>query len=108
MQSVQLNSPLMIAGLADALQRSKLFQVNILDVVDAGTAVRGISTVYRCRITAIDSAPVHKCPLLCLKLFHDRFRPLDPDLDDVVPRWFGPVRYAEGDAVKEAAAYHKL
>ena len=54
----------MIAGLADALQRSKLFQVNILDVVDAGTAVRGIFTVYRCRINAIDGTPVHKCPAL--------------------------------------------
>ena len=108
LQSIQRDSPLEIAGLADTLQRSKSFQVDILDVVYPGTAVRGISTVYTCHITAIDGVPLRKCPTLCLKLFDDRFQPLDPDLDEAIPRWFDFVRCAERLAVNEAAAYDKL
>ncbi|KJA22724.1 hypothetical protein HYPSUDRAFT_40837 [Hypholoma sublateritium FD-334 SS-4] len=108
LQSIRRNSPLLIAGLADALQNSKSFLVNILDVVDAGSTELGFSTVYRCHITAIDDVLVHECPPLCLKLFDDRFQPLDPDPEAAVPSWFYPVIYAEKHAVNEAAAYHKL
>ena len=108
LQSIQRDSPLEIAGFADTLQHSKSFQVDILDIVYAGTAVRGISTVYTCHITAIDDVPVHNCPTLCLKLFDDRFQPLDPDLDEAIPRWFDYVTCAERLAVNEAAAYDKL
>ncbi len=108
LQSVQRDSPLEMAGLADALQNSKSFQVDILDVVYPGTASGGISTVYTCHITAIDGVPVRKCPTLCLKLFDDRFQPLDPDIDEAVPRWFYYVKCAERLAVTEAAAYDKL
>lgn len=109
LQIIQRDSPLVTSGKQDAFQRSSAFTVKILDVLDGGAAVRGICTVYRCHLSTIDGVPVHNSPSLCLKLFDDRFQPLeDPFLDDPIPRWFDPVTYAEGYAVTEALAYDKL
>lgn len=109
LQIIQRNSPLVTSGQQDAFQQSTAFTVKILDVLDGGAAVRGICTVYRCHLSTIDGVSVHNSPSLCLKLFDDRFQPLeDPFLDDPIPRWFDPVTYAEGYAVTEALAYDKL
>ena len=58
--------------------------------------------------------PVSISPL-CLKLFDDRFQPLqspdedDEELnDDTLPQWFVPVVYAKKYALNEALAYDKL
>ena len=109
LQTIQRDSPLVIAGLQDTFQQSSAFTVKILDIIDGGAAVRGICTVYRCALSTIDGVPVRNSPSLCLKLFDDRFQPLE-DLypDDPIPRWFDPVTYAEGYAVTEALAYNKL
>jgi hypothetical protein len=52
---------------------------------------------------------------LCLKLFDDRFQPLqspdedDEELnDDTLPQWFVPVICAETYALNEVFAYDKL
>ena len=105
LKAIQRESPLVTAGVAESFERSKLFTLEIQDVVSEGSE-RGICTVYRCQITSIDNVPVLISPL-CLKLFDDRFQLLqspdedeeglddDEELDDDLPRWFDPVVHAE-------------
>lgn len=106
LKATRRESPLVVAGVAESFKRSKSFTLNILDVVAEGSE-RGICTVYRCQITSIDNVPVSISPL-CLKLFDDRFQPLqspnedDGELDDdLLPRWFDPVVVAETYAPNE-------
>ena len=113
LKATQRESPLVTAGFAESFKRSKFFTLEIQDVVAEGSE-RGICTVYRCQITSIDNVPVSISPL-CLKLFDDRFQPLqspdedDEELnDDVLPQWFVSVVYAESYALNEAFAYDKL
>jgi len=109
LKATQRESLLVTAGVAESFKRSKFFTLEILDVVSEGSE-RGICTVYRCQIT---NAPVSISPL-CLKLFDDRFQPLqipdeDDELDDeLLHRWFDPVVHAETNALSEAFAYNKL
>jgi hypothetical protein len=100
------------AGVAESFKRSKFFTLEIQGIVSEGSD-RGICTVYRCRITSIDDVPVSISPL-CLKLFDDRFQPLEsPDEDDelndeLLPQRFDTVVYAETYALNEEFAYDKL
>ena len=109
LKATQRESPL---GIVESFKRSKSFTLKIQEVVSKGSE-RGICTVYRCEITSIDDVPVSISPL-CLKLFDDRFQPLqnpdeDDELDDgLLPRWFDPVVHAEAYALNEAFAYDKL
>ncbi|KIJ23930.1 hypothetical protein M422DRAFT_39364, partial [Sphaerobolus stellatus SS14] len=110
-KTVQRESPLVTAGIIESFKRSKSFTLKIQNVVAEGSE-RGICTVYRCQITSIDDNPVLS-PSLCLKLFDDRFQPLEsPDendeLDELLPRWFDSLVIAEMYALNEAAAYDKL
>ena len=121
LKATQRESPLVAAGIAAMFERSKSFTLKVQNVIAKGT-VRGICTVYRCQITSIDGAPVSVPSLsLCLKLFDDRFQPLEgPDLeeeseteafgesDEHLPRWFDQVVVAEMYALNEAFAYDKL
>jgi hypothetical protein len=112
LKATQRESPLVTAGVAESFKRSKFFTLEIQDVVSEGSE-RGICTVYRCRITSIDNVPVSISPL-CLKLFDDRFQPMQsPDEDDklddeLLPRWFDTIVHAETYALNEAFAYDKL
>jgi hypothetical protein len=113
LKATQRESPLVTAGVAESFKRSKIFTLEIQDVVAEGSE-RGICTVYRCQITSIDNIPVSLSPL-CLKLFDDRFQPLqspdedDEELnDDTLPQWFVPVICAETYALNEAFAHDKL
>jgi hypothetical protein len=112
LKATQRESLLVTAGVAESFKRSKSFTLEIQDVVSEGSE-HGICTVYHCQITSIDNAPVSMSPL-CLKLFDDRFQPLqrpdeDDELDDeLLPRWFDPVVHAEAYALNEAFAYDKL
>ena len=107
-------SPLAAAGIAEQLSQSKSFAVVILDVIAEGSK-HGICTVYRCRITTVNGEPVASPPL-CLKLFDDRFFPLEPpeeETDDTQSvegglRWFDKLIFAEGYAAGEALNYEKL
>jgi hypothetical protein len=104
-------SPLAAAGAAEVFEKSESFTLNILNVVAEGSE-RGICTVYRCQITAIDNIPV-STPPMCLKLFDDRFQLLDaPEKNELtdknLPRWFDRVVWAEMYALNEAYAYDKL
>lgn len=115
-ESVRRASPLSTAGLAEDLARSEAFTLKVLDIVSAGSQ-RGLCTVYRCEITEVDGKPATS-PVLCLKLFDDRFLPLerpeeleariDTQHAETDPRWFDGLVLAEGYAVNEAAAYDKL
>jgi hypothetical protein len=110
--ATQRESLLVTAGVAESFKQSKSFKLEIQEVVAEGSE-RGICTVYRCRITSIDDVSVSISPL-CLKLFDDRFQPLQsPDEDDelndeLLPRWFDRVIRAETYALNEAFAYDKL
>jgi len=114
LEATQRESPLVTTGVAESFKQSSSFTLKIQDVVSEGSEF-GNCTVYRCQITSIDSVPVSISPL-CLKLFDDRFQPLqspdedDEELnDDLLPRrWFDPVVIAETYALNEAFAYDKL
>ncbi len=108
LKATQRESPLVTAGVAESFKWSKFFTLEIQHVVSEGSE-RGICTVYRCQITSIDNVPVSISPL-CLKLFDDRFQPLDHEEldDDLLPRWFDPVVHAETYTLNEAFAYDKL
>lgn len=78
-QAIQRQSPLATHGLEEAFGKSRSFSLKIDSVISEGSD-RSISTVYRCRILSIDDQPVFESPSLCLKLFDDRFQPLEcPD-----------------------------
>ncbi|KAL4249360.1 hypothetical protein ABKN59_006897 [Abortiporus biennis] len=111
--SIRRESPLSIAELSESLKNSRSFAVKIEDVLSEGSAVRGICTVYRCKIIGIDGIPISSSPLLCLKLFDDRFQKLEqqdeeePDAD--APHLFlSRSVIAEEHALKEARAYDTL
>ena len=112
LKATQRESPLVTAGVAELFKQSRLFTLEIQDVVSEGSK-RGICTVYRCQITSIDNVPVSISPL-CLKLFDDRFQPLhSPDEydefdDELLSRLFDTVIHAETYALNEAFAYDKL
>ena len=112
LKATQRESPLLTAEIAEFFKQSKLFTLEMQDVLSEGTK-RGICTVYRCQITSIDNVPMSISPL-CLKLFDDRFQPLhipneDDELDDEhLPRLFDTVIHAETYALNEAFAYDKL
>ncbi|KAI0783463.1 hypothetical protein C8Q75DRAFT_810794 [Abortiporus biennis] len=110
--SIRRESPLSIAELSESLKHSRSFTVKIEDVLSEGS-VRGICTVYRCRITGIDGIPISSSPPLCLKLFDDRFQNLEqPDGEE--PDEHSPHLFlfrsviAEEHALKEARAYDTL
>jgi hypothetical protein len=93
------------AGISKAFERSKTFSLKIRNVIAEGVSAPYIGvrsfqlTIMSCR---------HR---LCLKLFDDRFQPLqspDEDEDGLEPRWFDRVVVAELYALNEAAAYDKL
>ena len=112
LKAIQRESPLVTAGLVKSFQQSKSFTLKIQSIIAEGSE-HGICTVYRCQITSIDDLPVSLSPL-CLKLFDDRFQPLqspkvDEEFDDeLLPRWFDRVVIAETYALNEAFAYDKL
>jgi len=120
LKMIQRDSPLAGAGIAESFERSKSFTLKIQNVVAESTE-RGICTVYRCQITTIDDTPLLTSPSLCLKLFDDRFQPLEgPNweedseaeafgpLDEHLPRLFDRVVSAEWYALNEASGYDKL
>jgi len=112
LKSIQRESPLLTSQMIESFQNSKSFTLKIQSVLSEGSE-HGICTVYRCQITSIDNEPVSS-PSLCLKLFDDRFQPLqspnedEEDLDGLVPRWFDTLVITERYAVNEAFAYDKL
>lgn len=109
LQTIRRDSPLSKGGIDKALAQSKSFTIQIHDVLAEGEKV-GFCTVYRCQLTSIDGHHVSSSPLLCLKLFDDRFQDLHHliDFEDPVPQWFSSVFFAEELADNEAAVYDKL
>ncbi|KAG8816718.1 hypothetical protein FRC18_000857 [Serendipita sp. 400] len=107
LQSVQRPCPLSISNLRDRFFQSSNFTLQILSVVAKGSD-RGICTVYQCRITSIDGAQVES-PILCLKLFDDRFQFLEPPEEEEEPvRWFRGLVQAEWHIRQEDTAYRTL
>ncbi|KAH9478627.1 hypothetical protein JR316_0009084 [Psilocybe cubensis] len=109
LQMIHRESPLSPGGLDKALAQSKSFTLHIHDMIAEG-AKKGFCTVYRCQLASIDGRPVPASPVLCLKLFDDRFQDLHDliDNEDPVPLWFRGVFNAEEFADNETAAYEKL
>lgn len=113
LKTIQRESPLTTAGIAIDLERSKYFTLKVQTLLADGY-MHSMCTVYRCLITSIDGELVESSPSLCLKLFDDRFQPLDfPDEedkleDDLVHRWLDRLTIAQTYALNEASAYDKL
>jgi len=111
LNKVQRKSPLHEAELGESLQNSKSFTVSIQDVVTEGSS-RGFATVYKCTITSIDDAPVTSGPVLCLKLFDDRFQDIEFDEEEFshmhLHKWFKLVSIADACAIDEVTVYEKL
>ena len=130
LEEIQRESPLVAAGIADVLEKSKKFSLKIQDIIAKGTR-HGFCTVYRCEMTSIDDQPIKSCPPLCLKLFDDRFQSLsmadtypffdldnvdgqpssipdERDSDEFLHHLFYRMSFAEVCALKESLAYKKL
>ncbi|CAA7265590.1 unnamed protein product [Cyclocybe aegerita] len=111
LSAVQRPCPLSAAGLRKRFMRSSRFILQILDVVAKGSS-RGICTVYQCRLISIDGVQVSESPVLCLKLFDDRFQDLPPpeeeELEEQPSRWLSRLVLAEWHARQEHSAYKKL
>ena len=132
LEEIQRESPLVTAGIADVLEKSKKFSLKIQDIIAKGTG-HGFCTIYRCEITSIDDQPIMWCPPLCLKLFDDRFQSLsisdiypffdldnadcqlqlshipdERDSDEFLHHLFYRMSFAEVCALKETLAYKKL
>ena len=132
LEEIQRQCPLVEAGVADVLEKSKKFSLKIQDIIAKGTK-HGFCTVYRCEITSIDDQPIMRCPPLCVKLFDDRFQSLSMSdtypfygIDNVdgqpqsssIPDEIGSAEFlhhlfyrmafAEVSALTESLAYKKL
>ncbi|KAJ3510337.1 hypothetical protein NLJ89_g4736 [Agrocybe chaxingu] len=111
LSAVRRPCPLSAAGLRKRFMRSSRFTLQILDVVAKGSS-RGICTVYQCRLISIDGVQVSESPVLCLKLFDDRFQDLSPpegeELEEQPSRWLSRLVLAEWHARQEHSAYKKL
>ena len=130
LEEIQRESPLVAAGIADVLEKSKKFSLKIQDIIAKGTG-HGFCSVYRCEISSIDDQPIKSCPPLCLKLFDDRFQSLsmsdtypffdldnvdgqpssvpdERDSDEFLHHLFYRMSFAEVCALKESLAYKKL
>ncbi|KAG8823537.1 hypothetical protein FRC19_003626 [Serendipita sp. 401] len=107
LQSVQRPCPLSIANLREKSLQSSNFTLKILSVVAKGSD-RGICTVYQCRLASIDGIEVDS-PILCLKLFDDRFQFLElPDEEEEPARWLRGLVQAEWHIRQEDTAYKTL
>lgn len=130
LNAIQRPSPLAASGVEDKLKRCKSFSLKIEDVITAGSA-KSVSSLYRCRIISLDDQTVPDSPNICLKVYDDRFQPLEgpgswtehwhkgiwrrmPDeqfqenLVSVLPHYIGLARSADRPLMSEVAAYHKL
>ena len=129
LKEIQRQCPLMTAGIAGLLEKSKRFSLKIQDLIAEGTR-HGFCTVYRCGITSIDDQPIMRCPPLCLKLFDDRFQrlsmpgtrptfgltdddsqlsvPNKEDFTNFLHHLFYCMAFAEVSALTETLAYEKL
>ncbi|KAJ3503619.1 hypothetical protein NLJ89_g8349 [Agrocybe chaxingu] len=103
--------PLSSLGLRERFLHSSSFNLEILGVIAEGSK-RGVCTVYQCRIISLDNDEVVESPVLCLKLFDDRFQLLDPpeeeELEEEPSGWLDRIALAEWDARQEHCAYKKL
>ena len=66
LEEIQRESPLVAAGIADVLEKSKKLSLKIQDIIAKGTG-HGFCSVYRCEISSIDDQPIKSCPPLCIK-----------------------------------------
>ncbi|KAF7794387.1 hypothetical protein EIP86_005521 [Pleurotus ostreatoroseus] len=110
--SVQRPCPLSSSGLRERFHQSHHFTLEILEVVTEGSSL-GICTVYKCRVTSVDGSDVDDGPVLCLKLFDDRFQPMSPpdentENDELPPHWLVELAVAEWEARQEHTAYMQL
>ena len=78
-ESVQRESPLTAAGIAQELAQSKSLTIKIPGII-AKASKRGLCTVYRRQVISIDNKAVTSPPLY-LKLFDDQFIPTQPPDD---------------------------
>lgn len=113
LNAIQRESPLASAGIAEAFTQSKSFTIEIDDVISEGSK-QSICSVFRCHITSIDDVPVTSSPILCLKLFDDRFQRAggldedDSDLEDRAGDYLKQIIDADLYVLDEASAYTKL
>ena len=132
LKEIQRQCPLVAAGVADVLEKSKKFSLRIQDLIAKGTK-HGFCTVYRCEIVSVDDQPIISCPPLCVKLFDDRFQsvprsdtcpwfdlykaddqlqspsiPDELDSADVLHHLYYRMSFAEVCALTETLAYEKL
>ncbi|KAG8824243.1 hypothetical protein FRC18_010561 [Serendipita sp. 400] len=106
-QSVQRPCPLSMANLQDKFFQSNNFTLEVLSLVAKGSD-RGVCSVYQCRLASIDGVQVES-PILCLKLFDDRFQFLgSPEEEEEPVRWLRGLVQAEWHIRQEDTAYNSL
>jgi hypothetical protein len=107
LKAIQRESPLTTANIGKCLEKSRNFTIKILETISENSAY-GMSSVYLCQITSIDSQSVSSPPL-CLKLFDDRFQqPRIPNEGQDYLDYFADLENAPSLALNEAQIYDKL
>jgi hypothetical protein len=109
-RSVQRPCPL--KHIIDAFMSSDEFSLELLQELTPARD-EDISRTYTCRIVSINNRPAGDAlPILCVKLFDDRFHHMEPPGDNLRERtlcwWWTLYITAEDHVRREHAAYKKL
>lgn len=110
--SAQRSCPLKAKDLLDKFNSSDTFTLELLEDL---TQIQnsGLCKTFTCRITSINKQAIgDMSPILCIKLFDDRFYPMDPPDEEMMKvdfRWWWP-RYttSERQVQNEDMTYKRL
>jgi hypothetical protein len=108
-RSVQRSCPM--GPILELFLSSKAFAIRLLEDITPRTG-KGLCRTYKCQIVSIDGEMRDASPVLCLKLFDDRFIPMEtPDEDMIkagVQWWWMRYCTTEDHVRNEDAAYKRL
>jgi hypothetical protein len=106
-QSVQRSCPMW--PLLDSLWSSNTFTLRLLEDMTPSRG-GGLCRTYKCDIRSIGGKMEDGSPVLCLKLFDDRFFPMETPSEEVIKEglWWARYRTAEHHVRNEDATYKKL
>jgi hypothetical protein len=108
-QSIQRSCPM--GHMLKPFLSSETFTLRLLDDITP-TAGGGLCRTYKCRIHSIGDEMQGASPLLCLKMFDDRFFPMETPGKELIEAgvqwWWTRYRTAEYHVRNEDAAYKKL
>jgi len=106
-----IRRPCPMSSILEAFRCSNTFSLKLLEELTPASCER-LCRIYKCRIVSIDGRVEKASPVLCLKLFDDRFFPMEPPSEELMEEslqwWWTQYLTAEGHVASEDAAYKRL